>query len=64
MPVKPIPPDEPDKAKPGAKRISQSDAPTNKRSRVTPYRWHDDEDGSKTIPSGHSNRSKGEWMKR
>jgi hypothetical protein len=34
------------------------------RPRVTPYRWHDEEGGSKTVPSGRSNRSKGEWMKR
>ena len=64
MPVKPIPPDEPDKAKPGAKRVSQSDAATSERSRVTPYRWPNEEDGLKTVPPGRSNRTKGEWMKR
>jgi hypothetical protein len=61
MPVKPIPPDEPDKAKPIVKRVSQSD---EDRPRVIPYRWHDEEDGSKTVPPGRSNRNKGEWMKR
>jgi hypothetical protein len=62
MPVKPIPPDEPDK--PNAKKVSQSNAP-NERSRVTPYRWpNDNDDGSGTVPPGRSNRIKGDWMKR
>lgn len=34
------------------------------RPRVTPYRWPNEEDGSRTIPPGRSNRIKGEWMKR
>jgi hypothetical protein len=63
MPVKPIPPDEP--AKPNAKIVSQSNTPTNERPRVVPYRWHDDdENGSKTVPPGPSNRAKGDWMRR
>ncbi len=62
MPVKPIPPDEPDK--PTAKKVSQSNAP-NERSRITPYRWpRDNDNGSETVPHSGSNRRVSDWMKR
>lgn len=46
------------------KKVSQPAKQGADRPRVTPYRWHDEEDGSKTIPPGRSNRSKGDWMRK
>lgn len=51
-----------EETKTDSKKPSQN--PKADRPRVIPYRWHDDEDGSKTVPPGRSKRVKGEWMKR
>jgi hypothetical protein len=46
------------------KKISRPAKKDADRPRVRPMVWPGEEDGSKTIPPGRSNRSKGEWMKR
>jgi hypothetical protein len=46
------------------KKVSRPAKKDADRPRVTPYRWHDEEDGSKTVPPGRSNRRISDWMRR